>query len=95
MYESKLIIWHLIYRESEDTLVTEVDIMSIKEEFLGAMNKSLSSRVENHGIRPSIEVWPEEDEDARWVASHGDQVRTIVCDTPEFRDTPFCGRGSH
>lgn len=45
--------------------------------------------------RPGIEVWPDEDGFALWVAAHEDPVRTLICNTPEFRAAPFCGRGYH
>jgi len=69
--------------------------MSFKEEFVDAVNESLSSRAEELSLRPNVEIWPEDDEDALWVSSHQNRIRTIICDTPEFRDTPFCGAGFH
>jgi len=69
--------------------------MSIKEEFLGNIVGNLGDRIESQGVRPTVEVWPEEDDFGRWVASHRDPVLGVVCNTPEYRDLPFCGRGVH
>lgn len=69
--------------------------MSIREEFLGDIVEGLGDRIESQGARPGVEVWPEEDDFGRWVASHRDPVRSVVCNTPEYRDLPFCGRGVH
>ena len=67
--------------------------MSFKKEFLSNIRSSEAQRFENSGNRPIIEVWPDDDSD--WVASHEDQVRQILCMTPEFESSPFCGKGSH
>jgi hypothetical protein len=69
--------------------------MSMREDFVGAVKEGFAARVEAQETRPNIEVWPEEDDFGRWVASHTDRVRTVVCETPEFKDAPFCGRGHH
>ncbi len=69
--------------------------MSFKDEFNGAVREGFEGRVEAAETNPNIEVWPEEDDFGRWVASHSDRLRTVVCETPEFKDAPFCGRGYH
>jgi len=69
--------------------------MSMREDFVEAVKGGLAARVEAQETRPNIEVWPEEDDFGRWVASHGDQVMAVICETPEFKDSPFCGRGYH
>jgi hypothetical protein len=69
--------------------------MSIREDFVEAVKEGLGARVEAQAKRPTVEVWPEEDDFGRWIASHTDRVRTVICETPEFKDAPFCGRGSH
>jgi len=69
--------------------------MGFKEEFLDAVKAGLNKRMAGLSLRPSVEVWPEDDDDALWVSSHKNRVRTVICDTPEFRDTPFCGVGYH
>ncbi len=67
--------------------------MSFKDEFLSFIRKNQAERFENAASRPLVEVWPDDDSD--WVASHEDPVRQILCMTPEFESTPFCGRGYH
>jgi hypothetical protein len=68
---------------------------TMKEEFLTAVNDNLEARIEDQGIRPRIEVCPADDEYARWVAYHEAKDRAVICQTPEYRDTPFCGTGCH
>jgi hypothetical protein len=68
---------------------------TMKEEFFTAVNDNLDARIEEQGIRPRIEVCPPDDEYARWVACHEAKDRTVICQTPEYRDTPFCGTGCH
>ncbi len=69
--------------------------MSASKEFVRDIVNGLNDRIEGQDNRPNIEVWPEEDDFGRWVASHRDRVRSVVCSTPEYADTPFCGRGAH
>lgn len=69
--------------------------MAIKEEFTAKVKDNLEDRIENFGMRPTMEVWPVEDDFARWVAYHQARDRAMICNSPEFKDTPFCGRGSH
>ncbi len=67
--------------------------MSFKKKFLSDIKKTESQRFKNSGNRPVIEIWPDDDSD--WVMSHEDQVRQVLCATPEFESTPFCGKGLH
>ncbi len=67
--------------------------MGFKEEFLSNIKNSQSERFENASNRPLIEVW--QDDDSDWIASHEDQVRRVLCMTPEFESSPFCGKGLH
>ena len=69
--------------------------MSMRGDFVEALKEGFGERVGAQENRPNVEVWPEEDDFGRWVASHTDPVRTVVCGTPEFKDAPFCGRGHH
>jgi len=69
--------------------------MGFKEEFVDAINAGLGSRTQQLSLRPSVEVCPGDDDDALWVSSHQNRIRTVICNTPEFRDTPFCGAGYH
>ncbi len=61
------------------------------EEFL---KESQEERLENQSARPGIEVWPDDD-DAMWILRHSDASRDVICSTPEFGDSPFCGTGHH
>ena len=70
-------------------------MMSVKEDLNEALNEGLDERVQNRENTPGVEVWPEEDDFGRWVASRRDRVRTVICETAEFKDAPFCGRGHH
>jgi hypothetical protein len=67
--------------------------MGFKEEFLSNIKDSQAERFENASNRPLIEVW--QDDDSDWIASHEDQARQVLCTTPEFESTPFCGKGLH
>jgi hypothetical protein len=69
--------------------------MSFKKEFTEKIKDGVSDSYGRDVSRPNIEVWPDEDGFGQWVASHEDKVRTVICGTPEFKDAPFCGRGSH
>ncbi len=69
--------------------------MAVRDEFVNDIRKGYDGRVDGASVRPDIEVWPEEDDFGQWVASHRDKVRMVICRTPEFSDSPFCGRGIH
>lgn len=69
--------------------------MKLTEEFEKHLNETLETRTAEQEVRPRVEVWPVEDEFGRWVAEHEDKARAVVCDTPELKDTPFCGSGYH
>lgn len=69
--------------------------MSIKKEFVDDIKFATGSRTDDLDMRPSIELWPGEDDFAEWLACHEASRRTVICNTPEFRDTPFCGTGFH
>jgi hypothetical protein len=49
-------------------------------------------RFANGDARPFVEVWPDDDF-ADWVSAHSDRTRNIICRTPEFKATPYCGAG--
>jgi len=69
--------------------------MSARDEFIRDINDGLGQRIEDQNNRPNIEVWPDEDGFGRWVAAHRNKVRPVICSSPEFADSPFCGRGFH
>jgi hypothetical protein len=65
-----------------------------KREFTSALNDTFEARVEAQDSRPMVEEWPYDDF-AQWVSSHQDKARHVICNTIEFRDSPFCGSGYH
>ncbi len=68
--------------------------MNLQKEFVRAMKDGLDYRSEEEES-PAVEVWPDEDDFAKWIAYHSPQERPVICATPEFKDTPFCGIGYH
>jgi hypothetical protein len=66
--------------------------MSFKTEMMDGIRDTEGFRIKNGNDRPFIEVWPD-DEFAEWVSSHTDKARNIICNTPEFKATPYCGVG--
>lgn len=69
--------------------------MTASKEFMDQIKDRLGSRIKNQESSQNIEVWPDDDDFGRWVAFHQDKVRAVVCATPEYSDSPFCGRGFH
>lgn len=69
--------------------------MSLKTEFVREIQDRLDERIDEAGERPTIENWPDEDDFAKWIAYHSPHERPVICATPEFKDTPFCGPGYH
>jgi hypothetical protein len=69
--------------------------MSFRDDFLKDINDNLDSRIEEQGMRPTIELWPCEDADSHWVAFHEAKDRSVICSAQEFENMPFCGSGSH
>lgn len=66
--------------------------MSFKQEMMDEISDGQELRFANGNDRPSVEVWPEDDF-ADWVSAHSDRARNIICHTPEFRASPYCGAG--
>lgn len=69
--------------------------MAIKTEFEKKIKDTVGDRIENQGMRPEIEVRPVEDDFGHWVASKEARERAVICNSPEYKDTPFCGTGHH
>ncbi|MEW6114251.1 MAG: hypothetical protein AB1664_19105 [Thermodesulfobacteriota bacterium] len=67
--------------------------MSLKSELAQDLISTLDERIAEQDSRPVIEFLP--DDFDLWVASHEDKVRAVLCSTPEFESTPFCGSGFH
>jgi hypothetical protein len=68
--------------------------MSYKKHMEDYLKESRETRFESQSSRPSIEIWPDDD-DAMWLLRHSNPTRDIICTTPEFGDSPFCGTGHH
>jgi hypothetical protein len=66
--------------------------MSFKKDIMDKIRDGEGHRAKDEADRPFMEVWPD-DEFAEWVSGHEDRVRNIICNTPEFRATPYCGVG--
>lgn len=66
--------------------------MSFKTEMMDEIRDGQAARLSNGNERPSVEVWPDDDF-GDWVSAHEDRARNIVCHTPEFAATPYCGVG--
>jgi hypothetical protein len=69
------------------------------EDFLGSESMSLLTRSNNDRFeeemsRPRIEIWPDDDW-AAWVSSHDEKRRTLICNLPSMKATPFCAMGYH
>jgi hypothetical protein len=73
--------------------IAEDVLMSIKEDLLKSISGDLDRRNEERDMRPLVEVWP--DDFDMWVASHEHKDRSVICNTPEFENTAFCGLGYH
>ena len=67
----------------------------LKDEFVARIHEGLEVRNDSLNLRPTIEVWPAEDDFGHWVAYHEAKERAVICNTPEYKDTPYCGSGSH
>ncbi len=67
----------------------------LSEEFEQEVVDGLEARMTGKKDRPDADDWSEDEDYSDWVATHGDQIRTIICNTPEFKDSPFCGPGPH
>ncbi len=52
-------------------------------------------RIEESSLMPGIEVWPGKGDFADWIAYHVGKERLVICSSPEFRASPFCGIGYH
>jgi hypothetical protein len=68
--------------------------MSYKRHMEEYLKESSEERLNNENDRPHVEVWPDDD-DAMWVLAHSDPARDVICTTPEFANSAFCGTGFH
>jgi hypothetical protein len=66
-----------------------------RADFVDSIRGTADARANEQNIRPQMEVWPFEDDWGHWVLSHEDPARSVVCNTPEFKDSPYCGHGVH
>ncbi len=66
--------------------------MSFRKDIMDTNRDGEGQRAKDEGDPPFMEVWPD-DEFAEWVSAHGDRAGNIICHTPEFRATPYCGVG--
>lgn len=52
-------------------------------------SESIIPHREEKTVCPTIENWPD-DEFSRWVASHRDEVRTLVCSSVYYESMAAC-----
>ena len=50
-------------------------------------------RTEEEMFRPRVEIWPDEWSD--WVASHETGRRSMICNLPAMKASPFYSLGYH
>jgi hypothetical protein len=50
-------------------------------------------RTREEMLRPRVEIWPDEWSD--WVASHETGRRSLICNLPAMKASPFCSLGYH
>jgi hypothetical protein len=81
--------------DDEHNEMTDTARGEFKKDFNMQLRERLNERIESQNSRPSVEVWPFEDDFGHWTASHENQARAVICETPEYKDTPFCGTGYH
>jgi hypothetical protein len=68
--------------------------MSYRRHMEDYLKESREERFAARESLPGIEVWPDDD-DAMWLLRHENPERDVICSTPEFGDSPFCGTGYH
>jgi len=90
--ESRITIIEPIARTNE---ISEACAMVTKKEVPGKSAASSDDQIVNTDMRPGIEVWPGAGGFADWIAYHLNKGGLIICKTPDFRASPFCGIGYH
>lgn len=71
------------------------NIMSQRDGFSSEESDESDYRVAEASMAPGIEVWPGEGDFSDWIAYHVGKERLVICSSPEFRASPFCGIGYH
>jgi len=69
--------------------------MSYENYFLAEVRETEESRERDQNLKPTMEVWPVEDEFSCWIAYHEAKDRAVICSTAELKDMPYCGTGYH
>ncbi len=69
--------------------------MVFEDEFVGEIVDNLDARISEMDTRQRVEVWPGDDDFGNWLAFHERKSKAVICNAPEFKDTPFCGTGYH
>lgn len=81
--------------EEADYFDTSLTGGGFKQDFVNSIRDTDEARANELNVRPQMEVWPFEDDWGHWVLSHEDPTRSVICNTPEFKDSPYCGHGVH
>ena len=58
------------------------------------LNETYDSRLEEEMTRPRVEIWPD-DPYQQWACSHDDSKRSLICNLPSMKASPFCAMGYH
>jgi hypothetical protein len=58
------------------------------------LNDTYNARIEEEMTRPKVEVWPD-DPWQQWVSSHDQSRRSLICNLPSMKASPFCAMGYH
>ena len=64
------------------------------QDFKKKIKDLLSSRIEEQDTLPRNDAGGLDDF-RQWISEHSDQATGVICDTPEFKDMPFCGSGNY
>jgi len=58
------------------------------------LNDTSDIRIEEEMSRPRVEIWPD-DPYQQWVLSHDESRRSLICNLPSMKASPFCAMGYH
>jgi hypothetical protein len=58
------------------------------------LNETYDARLEEEMSRPRVEIWPD-DPYQQWALSHDESRRSLICNLPSMKASPFCAMGYH
>ncbi len=65
-----------------------------KGDLFRLLNETSDIRIEEEMSRPRVEIWPT-DSWQQWVSSHDESRRSLICNLPSMKASPFCAMGYH